>query len=150
MNADFDFLVEFGNRLKAARKEKGFKNRKEIGKFLGVHPNSYGLYEIGKRSPNALLIKKFGDLLGIDFNWLFTGESSVETIEQDLLTNILFEVDRYVQEECLILTCYERAKIISILYEDCAEKKLHKYRMTHYQKSMIKMVAEPQETNKNE
>ena len=71
------------NRLKALRKELGFKTQVDFAQRLGIDKSTYNLYENGKRPltfETACLIRR---QFGISVDWLFFGDlhqSAIQTM----------------------------------------------------------------------
>lgn len=69
--------MEIGERLKQARKSKGFTQESlssQIGASRGVITN----IEYGKAEPQPLVIRAICDVLNINEQWLLTGEGEME------------------------------------------------------------------------
>ena len=62
-SCDMDFKKELGSRLTAARKSAGLTQR-ELSAKLGVTESCICNYEIGKRLPNIMIIRRMSDVLG--------------------------------------------------------------------------------------
>jgi DNA-binding XRE family transcriptional regulator len=71
------------NRLKALRRELGFKTQVDFAQRLGIDKSTYNLYETGKRPltfETACLIRRH---FGISVDWLFFGDlhqSAIQTM----------------------------------------------------------------------
>ncbi len=121
------FGLQFGMRLKKARVRKNI-TRKVLAHKVGVHTNTYGLYERGKRVPDAIIIKMVCDILQVNYIWLFTGQGPIDMpnnsagIETGLLENIIVKVEEHLSNSSMILSPAKKAEIISILYDDALEK----------------------------
>ena len=66
--------MEFGQRLKAIRKEKGM-TQVQLAKFLGVSEASICNWEKGNFTPNRFGIKVITEKLGIDCSHLVRGKN---------------------------------------------------------------------------
>jgi len=121
------FGLQFGMRLKKAREQKNI-TRKAIANRVGVHTNTYGLYERGNRVPDAIMIRTICDILQVNYIWLFTGEGprympdNSIGLEPELLEKIIFKVEEHLNNSKMILSAAKKAEIISILYEEALEK----------------------------
>ncbi len=121
------FGLQFGMRLKKAREQKNI-TRKAIANRVGVHTNTYGLYERGNRVPDAIMIRTICDILQVNYIWLFTGEGPMHMpdnsigLEPELLEKIIFKVEEHLKNSKMILSAAKKAEIISILYEEALEK----------------------------
>jgi len=73
----FDELI--GQRIRAARKERGF-NQEELSLRLGIHRNSLLRYERGERGIDVDLLTRIADTLDVSFHWLVTGEGEMERL----------------------------------------------------------------------
>lgn len=129
MPQDENFIKQLGNRLKQARKAKGYKNRDDLSAKLGVHLSTYGNYERGKRVPDAVFLKNFCESLQINYIWLFTGEETMSLrdnptgLETALLAKIIKNVEDHIENTGSVLTEGKKAEVISILYEEALENK---------------------------
>ena len=121
------FGFQFGMRLKKAREQKNI-TRKAIANRVGVHTNTYGLYERGNRVPDAIMIRTICDILQVNYIWLFTGEGPMHMpdnsigLEPELLEKIIAKVEEHIDNSKMILRAAKKAEIISILYEEALEK----------------------------
>ncbi len=61
--------MEFGERLRHARKEKGL-TQKEMAERLGIAGSTYAGYETGFREPDLFRLKAIIKELGVDSSWL--------------------------------------------------------------------------------
>lgn len=57
-----DSILEFSDRLKILRKQKGL-TQKEIAKLIGVYQGSYANWENGKREPKLEIIVQLAKIL---------------------------------------------------------------------------------------
>lgn len=64
-----DVRRRFGERLKAAREAAGL-SRKELGDAVNLLPNSYGLYETGKRDASTATLIRLARFLKVSADWL--------------------------------------------------------------------------------
>lgn len=70
-----------GNRLKALRKELGFKTQVEFAERLGIDKSTYNPFETGTRPltfETACLIRRE---FGISIDWLFFGDLQQSAIQ---------------------------------------------------------------------
>lgn len=65
--------MTIGQRIQKARKETGMSQR-EFGQKLGVSGSMIGQYENDLRNPKQETLQRMADVLGIDVNWLRTGQ----------------------------------------------------------------------------
>ena len=61
--------VNFGVKIKTARLEKGL-TQDDLGKIIGVTPESISYYETGKKKPAFDKIKNLARVLSLDINTL--------------------------------------------------------------------------------
>ena len=121
------FGLQFGIRLKKARVRKNI-TRKVLAHTVGVHTNTYGLYERGNRVPDAIMIRTICDILQVNYIWLFTGHGPIDMpnnsagLETGLLESIIFKVEEHLSNSNMLLSPAKKAEIISILYDDALEK----------------------------
>ena len=64
------------DRIRQARIAAGF-SQAELGEKVGYTKNYINLIENGKRSPSALLVSKFAEVLSVSEDWLRTGEGDM-------------------------------------------------------------------------
>lgn len=60
-------------RLKKLRKEKNL-NQSEFASLIGTSSANISYYEKGERNPSSDFLNKIADKLGVNLNWLLTGE----------------------------------------------------------------------------
>ena len=60
----------FSERLKALRKQRGFKNQTQLAKALGVHQTIVSMYERGGREPMPTALIKMAEVLGTTADYL--------------------------------------------------------------------------------
>lgn len=68
--------VQICERLKQARIARGFNTAKEFALTCGLKISTYSLHEAGTRAMSFDVIEHYCKLLGINPNWLLTGEGS--------------------------------------------------------------------------
>lgn len=73
--------MEFGERLKELRKEKG-RSQKEFGKIFGLSESAIGMYERNERTPDLEMIKKIADFFEVSVDYLI-GRSDEELTESE-------------------------------------------------------------------
>lgn len=64
------FLVEFGERLRAARKKKKL-TQIQIAGILNVTQTTYSSYENGTREPSMWTLRRLSKMLDVSLSWLF-------------------------------------------------------------------------------
>lgn len=64
------FLVEFGARLRAARKKKKL-TQIQIAGILNVTQTTYSSYENGTREPSMWTLRRLSKMLDVSLSWLF-------------------------------------------------------------------------------
>lgn len=62
-------MSSFSSNLKDLRKNKGM-SQIELAKALGISTSSVAMYEVGKREPNFILLKKIASYFKVDVNYL--------------------------------------------------------------------------------
>lgn len=67
--------IDFGNRLKIVREEKGFK-REYIAQKIGTSAAIIGRYERGERTPSVDIAKKIAEALEVSLDYL-VGDTTV-------------------------------------------------------------------------
>lgn len=73
--------MEFGERLRQARKEKGL-TQKEMAERLHIAGSTYAGYETGFREPGLFKLKEIINELGVDSSWLL-GVDDLEGLTAD-------------------------------------------------------------------
>jgi Predicted transcriptional regulators len=69
---NYDTLKQIGRRLAAAREARGL-TQAEVSRALGCKPNTWSVYESGRRMPDPELMAKFADRFGITCDWVYRG-----------------------------------------------------------------------------
>lgn len=75
--------MDFGNRLKIVREEKGFK-REEVAKHIGTSAAIIGRYERGERTPSVDIAKKIAEALDVSLDYL-VGDTTVLLKDKKML-----------------------------------------------------------------
>lgn len=70
------FRKDFGLRIKALRKQKGWA-MKELASKLGVQPQHLNKYESGLHAPPIEKILELSELFDVTIDYLLSGDSSV-------------------------------------------------------------------------
>jgi transcriptional regulator with XRE-family HTH domain len=83
--------IRLGARLRAARKAAGFKTSKDLSKKHKVPESTYSQHESGARQPNDETLKVYGQIFGVNFKWLKTGEGQPYSITTKAKRNIIAE-----------------------------------------------------------
>ncbi len=68
-NADAEYLVLLGKRIKSVRKEKGIK-QVDLAYSCDIEKQSMNRLEAGKTNPSILLLRKIAEILGISVSEL--------------------------------------------------------------------------------
>ncbi len=68
------FNMEFKDRLKQARKDKGISQSK-LAQMIGVHVTNISRYERGENKPTSQVLTKLSDALGISADFLMSGST---------------------------------------------------------------------------
>lgn len=66
-----------GHRLTLVRKQLNYKSRKEFASIFPIAPDTLGTYERGVSEPNTMVLTLYYLQLGINLNWLITGEGAM-------------------------------------------------------------------------
>lgn len=64
-------------RIRATRKSRGF-SQAELGRKLGIKQSNIGRWEQGQHNPRPSTLRRIADALGVNLNWLLTGEGMME------------------------------------------------------------------------
>lgn len=94
---------DIANRLKAARKKTGY-TQKQMGEAIGSSLSAWQDYEAGKSIPGGNALAGLSRL-GVDINWLLTGEGGKESVKvfletinaEDYLLSILPQLSQIVE-----------------------------------------------------
>lgn len=76
-------IVEVGNRIFIARKNKGLKQI-EISKQLGIGQSTYSAIENGRTDIHLSVLFALADILDVSVTWLI-GEDDIEYTNSELL-----------------------------------------------------------------
>ncbi len=74
--------MTFGDRLKIARNNKGFTQRK-LAEMIGVAKSTLAGYETGLREPDVFKIKRLSKALGVSADYLIGNETSADSFITD-------------------------------------------------------------------
>ncbi|TCT37466.1 XRE family transcriptional regulator [Martelella mediterranea] len=74
MARDEKIKTDLGQRLRDIRAHFGDPDREVFCQRLGISKGSLGNYERGDRIPDSLVLQAYRRELGVDANWLLTGE----------------------------------------------------------------------------
>ena len=115
----------FGERLKAARKSRGY-TQQQIADLMKIDKSTYCGYETGKRQPDVQKIKQLSEILGVSGDALLeTGYEKAPTnngersVSDDDIKFALFGGDGEITDEM-----YERVKkFAAFIKQEEAEKK---------------------------
>lgn len=75
-------LVEFGEKVKRAREEKGM-TQQTLSEHLYVTRQAVSRWECGARYPDLLNAKKLSDVLGVSLDELLSGEEMKKCVEKN-------------------------------------------------------------------
>lgn len=81
MARDEKIKTELGQRLRDIRSHFGDPDREVFCLRLGISKGSLGNYERGDRVPDSIVLQSYRSELGVDANWLLTGEGQMFTEE---------------------------------------------------------------------
>ena len=85
--------MDWNVKLKEARKAKGL-TQQYISEQLNVHRSTIANYELGRRKPTFLELKKIAEILSVDVNYLIEG---IEIdVTEDLLTRSSVFLDKTI------------------------------------------------------
>jgi len=80
--------TNLGNRLKSLREEFGFLQR-DMAVKLDMSTSGYGFYETGRRTPDAIMIKKLCNIFDVDADYLL-GRTDVRKAREEEIYNNAF------------------------------------------------------------
>jgi transcriptional regulator with XRE-family HTH domain len=75
-----DMKKEVGERLRAARERKGFKQNR-VAKHLGIHNSTLAKYESGEREADGETLRNMAEHYDVSIDWLM-GNDRPSTREQ--------------------------------------------------------------------
>lgn len=67
------------DRLRQARKARGWETASEFAKHLGIGQSTYSNHENGIRDLKPKLALKYSSALGVDLKWLLTGDGAMSS-----------------------------------------------------------------------
>lgn len=88
-------MYKFGERLKIARKARGFRSSTHLSEALGVAANSVSRWETGAREPNLITIKRISEVLNVSIAYLMGEENADFVNEAVVYTGDLIELTLY-------------------------------------------------------
>lgn len=82
-------------RLREVRRTLGVDNREVFAQSLGISKDALAMYERGDNVPAATTLAVYGDLYGVDMNWLLNerGEMFVDSGPAPLSINTEFQAE---------------------------------------------------------
>ena len=84
------YLKQIGARIMECRKEKGYQNREEFAKLLGISSNTLRNYENGVREIGTELLLRISMLLGVSTDRLLCkDEKSASTEEEARIEDLI-------------------------------------------------------------
>lgn len=96
INSVFNYkMMDFKDRLRQARKEKGISQSK-LAKLVSVHVTNISRYERGENKPTSAVLTKLGDALGVSADYLMSG-SMQEVAGKAISDKVLLEQFRKVE-----------------------------------------------------
>lgn len=108
-------MNEFGQRLKSALKSAGFTQAKATEE-LELSKNAITNY-VGGRIPDAIILYKLSNLLGVSMEWLLTGEETqaAEKKEPQVAAPVLTREESEMIAKYKQLDCEGREDIRSLI-----------------------------------
>lgn len=94
------FQSEFGQRLKALRREKNL-SQQEVADLIGMHFTNISRYERGLARPNSETLKKLAEILSVSSGYLIEGalEDGVQARFEDRDLLLQFQEVQTLPEE---------------------------------------------------
>lgn len=94
-----EFLTLIGNRIKLIRTASGYK-QKDVAEKLGVQASLLSMYELGRREPSLLFLKRFCNLFKITLSQFFIFEENSARNKENknainTLNNLLAELEKF-------------------------------------------------------
>lgn len=83
--------MNIGQRLKKARKHKGF-SQKVVANKLGITDVTYSRYELDKRQPSFKMLEEIANIFDIDVKFFFSRDID------DKRNELVNEITRYLEE----------------------------------------------------
>jgi transcriptional regulator with XRE-family HTH domain len=72
-----DPKTPLGARIRDVRRKLGDPDRADFAEKLGISKNTLAYYERGERTPDAVMLAIYNELLGVNINWLATGKGEM-------------------------------------------------------------------------
>ena len=94
--------MKWNEKLKQARKNAKM-TQQELADYLGVSRSTVANYEIGRRKPTFIELKKIAKRLNVDINYMVEGDEVNK--EMDLITratNVFYDADLSNEDKDLI------------------------------------------------
>ena len=70
--------MELKERIKKARKMRGYKSQEKFAEFIGTTRDALSTYELGRVIPNDVFLQLMAAKLNISYEWLKEGEGDME------------------------------------------------------------------------
>lgn len=115
LSLGLEMFEDIANRLKAARKKTGY-TQKQMGEAIGSSLSAWQDYETGKSIPGGNALAGLARL-GVDINWLLTGEGGKDPIKILSAT--------YHAEDYLLSILPQLSQIIELHYSDKGKAVCH-------------------------
>jgi len=112
------------------RMVRGALSQEEFAAQLAVHKNTIGKYERGERQPEAEVLARLRSELGVDVNWLLTGEGAMRPGDAEVppsaptISSDAFDADlvgRVLEEISLIYKEFGWGKSLQQLGSEAAQ-----------------------------
>lgn len=105
--------TDLGRRLSAVRVAIGVDDRDTLAARLGIGSAALGYYERGERLPDAEVMKSYIEQLGININWLLTGNGQMFEEPSKLIYNQAhFQRDLMERMARVVDTVYTKLNIV--------------------------------------
>lgn len=81
--------MDWNEKIKQARKKAGF-TQAQLADYVGVHRSTIANYELKRRKPTFIELKKIADVLHVDVNYLVEGAEVASEDELMIRANDVF------------------------------------------------------------
>ena len=120
------FDIGFGSRLKWIVEKIG--TRKKAGRIVGVKPEMITKYIDGRAKPSFFAVRALAYEAGESLDWIASGrpetsQPSSETFDEELLSMVIEELERFREERNLYWSPQQKARLTTLGYDMMLEKR---------------------------
>lgn len=137
--------MNFGERLKQIRLEKGYTQKDIINK-INISQNGYSSWELGKTEPNLTSLKKLSNIFHISVDYLLGMENEEGLI---IMQNELSEDENYLIDLIRQLEMKDKSTIYELAELMVQAKKIKQNKNKLHKKRIIMTENNKQEIQEN-